>query len=170
MKPSTLRVVLVNLSLALGVSAALVAGGCGQLTGLSNDYTYDLAEGGDASKGDGAVDGAADAADAADASDAGKCSTSAANTTEAKLAQAVGSATCKSCLAYSCCTTVDTCVNTQSCKQHLFCVLDCTSIQAANDRASCLSNNCNNGGGATALFTNGVGQCAGVACKAECGF
>jgi hypothetical protein len=165
MKPSTFRVVLVALPLALGVSAALVASGCGQLTGLSNDYTYDLAEAGDAS-GDGAVDGAADAADA---SDAGKCSAAAAATSAGKLAQAKGSALCEACLANNCCTTVDSCI-ASSCKQHLFCVVGCTSIQAANDRTSCL-NNCTNGGSAaTASFTNGVGQCAGVACKTECGF
>jgi Tfp pilus assembly protein PilW len=166
MKPSTLRVILVALPLALGAPVALVAGGCGQLTGLSNDYTYDLSEGGDASS-DGAVDAAADAADA---SDAGKCSAAAAATTATKLAQTNGSAVCEACLASSCCTSVDSCVAVASCKSHFFCLLDCTSIQAANDRASCVKNCSNGGSSATPLFTNGVGQCAGVACKTECGF
>jgi hypothetical protein len=152
-------------------SAALVvsllpAAGCGQMTGLSDDYLFDLADGAAA---DAASDARADAPDAAgDARDAApRCSaTEISNAQQAMKSN--GSAACKSCLATSCCTDVVTCAASNECGRVLACKLACSQSQGA-DRTSCSRDCTNSGGGAPALYTSGVGACSAT-CQTACGF
>lgn len=157
---------------ALALATALVVGACGQVTGLSDDYTYDL-EGG--ATGDGASDGAttADGAATGDgASDAARdaanrCTTVQTLKATQTLANYNGTMTCNTCLARSCCTDVDTCSVNQECDKALGCKLDCTQ-GPASDRTQCFKS-CPGSGSPNSLFTTTVGACSASACKQECG-
>ena len=164
---------------ALAVPFVLVVGtgACGQVTGLSNDYLFDLQEDGaagdasgdsttaDGAKSDAPVDAAADTADAA------KCSVAQATSTQVRLAQINGAMACKSCLASDCCTDVDSCLNVQDCKRAVTCRLDCTTMTGV-DRHDCFTTcNSNSGGNTTpASYTSGVGACATSSCSTTCAF
>jgi hypothetical protein len=170
-----MRTLALSVPLLLG-GLVLTASACGQVTGLSNDYVFDLTEdggGGLDANGDGApsadAKGDAIAADAADA--APKCSTTQVVTATARMSQMNGLMACKQCLANSCCTDVDTCANTSDCKRALSCRLDCTTRTNSSDRADCFST-CQNGGGnpTPATFTSGVGACTKASCDATCAF
>lgn len=163
----------------LAVPLALVVGtgACGQVTGLSNDYVYDLQQdGGGSSSGDAKVDTGAmgdgaktDApADAPVGVDAATCSTAQASNTELRLTQLNGSDACKSCLAADCCNDVDSCLNITECRKALACRLNCTSTTAGTDRHDCYAVcNSNTGGNSTPLsYTSGVGACSASACAA----
>lgn len=152
------------------LAVALVA--CGQVTGLSDDYEFDLVDGGssatpdggaDATKADGSADGATDAA--ADASK--QCTPAQALKTAQKLSSINGSQACKTCLATGCCMDVDTCTNNTDCSHVLDCKLDCTTKQG-NQRFECFKG-CTVSGTTPPLYTNGVGACATASCKQECG-
>jgi hypothetical protein len=155
----------------VALPAALVIAACGQVTGLSDNYTYDL-EGGatatdgggdgaktDATTGDGATDAGVDAAN--------KCS--AAQTLKAtdKMSGFNGTDICKACLATSCCTDVDTCSLNQDCTRVFSCKLDCTD-KAPAERTQCFKS-CTSGGGQSPVYTGTVGQCGPAACASQCG-
>ncbi len=177
------RISFVTFALALTLgSGALSLAACGQVTGLSNDYVFDLQQDGGGiapdAKGDGAsgitdapVDVVADVATEA-AAEAGKCSASDKTMAEEHLSQDTGSMPCKDCLATECCTEVDTCSGTGDCRKALACRLDCTT-KAGLDRHTCLQIcNSNTGGNTTPTsYTNGVGACAASSCAttATCG-
>ncbi len=157
---------------ALALATALLVGACGQVTGLSDDYTYDLEGGatGDGSSegattGDGAAsgDGSSDAARDA----ANKCTTAQTLATTQTLQSYNGTTICNTCLARACCTDVDTCSLNQECDKVLGCKLDCTQ-GAPGDRAQCLKS-CTSSGNPNSLFTTTVGACSGAACRQECG-
>lgn len=166
---------------ALGAFCALVvgAGACGQVTGLSNDYLFDLQEDGgtarDASGGDATTveggsktDAPADApTDTGAGADAATCSAAQAQSTQLRMTQLNGSTGCKQCLASDCCTTVDSCLNVSECKRALSCRLDCTTMSGI-DRHTCFNAcNSNSGGNTTPeSYTSGVGACAASACAA----
>lgn len=164
--------------LALVVPLALVftTGACGQVTGLSNDYLFDLQEdgGGIDANGDAAAsaDGSkSDAiADAAADRPAPKCSVAQAASAEVRMSQMTGLVTCKACLANSCCTDVETCANVSECRRAFACRLDCTTL-TGTDRHDCF-NACTNGGGnaTPASWTNGVAACSKSSCDSICAF
>ncbi len=174
------------LTLATGVLAmpvgvlvlAACAGACGQVTGLSNDYVFDLQEDGGGITGDATTasdtgataDGAkADAATDAPINpvDAATCTSAQAGNTQLRLTQFSGSTACKTCLADDCCMDIDTCLNVSECRRAFQCRLDCTTL-SGTDRHSCFNTcNSNTGGNTTPLsYTNGVGACAASKCNA----
>ena len=157
--------------------AALVVGigACGQVTGLSNDYLFDLQEDGgtalDAS-GDATAEGGSKTDAPADAPvdtgpDAATCSFAQAQSTQLRMTQLNGASGCKQCLASDCCTAVDSCLNVSECKRALSCRLDCTTM-SGTDRHSCFNAcNSNSGGNTTPeSYSSGVGACAASACAA----
>ena len=172
------RVLTVSTASVLVLALVLATCGlaaCGQVTGLSDDYLFDLTEGGaasgdasaDAPKGDAptAVDATTDARDAA----AKACTATETASALEHLAAFGGTTTCKTCLAGKCCTDVVQCAGTNECSRVLSCKLDCTERQGA-DRASCYKNCNNNNGGPPSLYTNGVGACSMASCASECAF
>lgn len=172
--PLRMRTLALSVPLLLG-GLVLTASACGQVTGLSNDYLFDLTEdggGGLDANGDGApsadAKGDAIAADAADA--APKCSTTQVAAATVRMSQMNGLMACKQCLANSCCTDVDTCANASDCKRALSCRLDCTT-RTGTDRHDCF-NNCSSGGGnpTPATFTSGVAACSKSSCDSVCAF
>lgn len=169
---------LISLStFALVVPFVLVVGtgACGQVTGLSNDYLFDLQEDG------GGIDASSDAtasadgpkADAisdatADTADAARCSATQTASATVRMSQMNGLAACKQCLASDCCTDVETCTSTSDCRRALSCRLDCTT-RTGTDRHDCF-NSCQNGGGNPTpdTFTNGIAACSKSSCDAIC--
>jgi hypothetical protein len=106
------------------VCAFATAIGCAQLTGLSDDYTFDAPEpdaGRDGASGDAAPTCSAAQRDAAQ------------RTFSANGGDAI-SATCKTCLAQNCCVEVAQCGGDTTCSASMRCVFGCQ--QAAN-RVQC---------------------------------
>jgi hypothetical protein len=168
MQLTPIRIVFFALPSLLAVAA------CGQVTGLSNDYQFDLADGsssatgdasGDASASDGSssTDARADAADAAP-----KCSTAQTTLAATRLNQFAGTPACKSCLASSCCTDIEPCTSASECRRSLSCRLDCTD-KPADQQHDCY-NNCTNGNPPPAVYAQGVGACSAASCKTQCAF
>lgn len=156
-------------ALTMAVPLTLAAMACGQVTGLSNDYQYDLEGGGgggsttdgpsDAPAADGPVaDAALDVLDATAA-----CTAQAINSAQARMNGTNGTAACKTCLATACCGDVETCFKASECKSAFSCKLECTT--QGDQRAQCLGR-CTN----VALYSTGIGACGGRSCKTECGF
>jgi hypothetical protein len=157
--------------------AALAA--CGQVTGLSDDFEFDLVDGGTATVDGGGADGTADAprsdgsttdgsaGDAADASN--KCSASDTTAATQRLAEYNGTVVCKACLAPACCTDIDVCFHDENCSRVLGCKLDCTT-RSGGERSQCFKNCNTSGGGVPPLYTNGIGACSTSACNAKCAF
>ena len=154
-----------------------VAGGCGQVTGLSDDYQYDL-EGGTTSVdggGGGGTDGAAktDAPTTAEGgTDSGvdpinKCSNSQSVKAGQRLNNYNGAPLCKSCLATSCCNDVETCAANADCNHVFSCKLDCTD-KPAEQRTQCFKT-CTVNGGPSPLYQTTIGACGPAACTKECG-
>ena len=154
---------------SLVLSTVLVSA-CGQITGLSDDYTYDLgapdgaiSEGGavDATSGDGSSSG--DVVTTNDGGDSGlRC-------TDAQRSAALGSMTqmkndtCKTCLATRCCTAVQACTaQTSGCRVTLSCHLDCSE---KGNPQQCFNAQCMNGNEVT---FQAVRSCATSFCKNEC--
>ncbi|MDB4935499.1 MAG: hypothetical protein JWP87_2471 [Labilithrix sp.] len=175
MQYTTLRFASLGLPFVLVVGSAAA---CGQVTGLSNDYEFDLVEGGGAdggAGGDAKLDGpSSDASttdapglDAADA--ANKCTTAETATALQRLNTLGGTTSCKTCLAPACCKDIDVCFHNPDCSSVLECKLDCTTRTSA-ERQQCFKS-CNSGGGGVPdLYTSGMGACAASACKSECAF
>jgi hypothetical protein len=154
------------------VLASILLASCGQLTGLSDDYRFDLDAGAPSSTtgpdgarivGDAAgstVDGRA--GDGASGTDAAHPPCSAADRVTATndLAQAdlVPSA-CKSCLASSCCTEIETCASRSECDTAMKCVFQCQKNGGGNARTVCLDN-CK-----AATFFQTVGSCISSSCS-----
>lgn len=167
-----------TLALVVPFVLVLTTGACGQVTGLSNDYLFDLQQDGggidansgdamastDGPKGDAITDATADTADAA------KCSAAQAASATVRMSQMTGLAACKQCLANDCCTDVETCTNSSECKRAFSCRLDCTTL-TGTDRHDCF-NACMNGGGnpTPASWTNGVAACSKSSCDSICAF
>jgi hypothetical protein len=168
-------------ALALCTLGALVTstGACGQVTGLSNDYLFDLQPDGGAAldaSGEASADGGPKTDAPTDAPtdvrvdtgvDAATCSLAQAQSTDMRLSQINGADECKQCLANDCCNAVDSCLNVSECRRALSCRLDCTTL-TGTDRHSCFNTcNSNTGGNTTpASYTSGVGACAASACAA----
>jgi hypothetical protein len=101
--------------------AFVLAVGCAQLTGLSDDYTFD-----------GAEDGGSDGADGSARCNAEQ-RTAAESTLGANGGEAISS-TCKTCMAQSCCAEIAACDRDSTCTASMRCVFGCQ--QAAN-RVQC---------------------------------
>jgi hypothetical protein len=155
MQATTLRAAVLGPALAL----VLAPIACGQLTGLSDDYVYDL-EGG-AADARARADASADADAAPDAAPA--CSSAQVATAAQRLSQLSGLAACKTCLAAACCTEVEACSAT-ACKDPLKCNLQCTN-EAPASRAQCIAS-CSS----SSAFTTTLGACSTAACASTCGF
>lgn len=155
----------------------LFATACGQITGLSDDYQFDLdgssggtrqGDGGDASADGASADASGDApVDSADG--AAKCTAAQRESANQRLSAFGGITACKVCLAGSCCTQVDTCSRATDCARVLGCELECTA-KLTVERQQCLKSCQNAGGGVPPLFANGVGACATTSCTQDCGF
>lgn len=156
---------------AVALVSALALAACGQVTGLSDDYTYDLEGGasadgaaGDATKSDGATEAGDAGVDATN-----KCTTAQTVAAAKKLNTGGlnGTQICKSCLAASCCTDIDTCTTNPDCTRTLGCKLDCTEKQPS-ERPGCFKS-CS-GGTPSTVFQSGIAQCSAGACATQCGF
>lgn len=155
--------VLVGMMLG-AVSAALGIVGCGQITGLSDDYTYDLADGAtssDGAAGDAKTDGGTSTDGAVGTGDAGSptCKTQA---TAYLTTENAGSVACRTCVANNCCTGVNACSQLSACRNDLKCVLDCSTSDTG--RQSCVSKcQANQGNGFGVLY-----QCMQQNCASPC--
>ena len=159
------------------VVLATGAGACGQVTGLSNDFVYDLQEDGGGISADAKADNAANADGAktdagADApvamGDAATCTSAQAGITEQRLTSINGSTECKTCLSDDCCIDVGACLDISECRKALECRLDCTTMSGVA-RHSCFQVcDSNSGGNTTPMsYTDGVGACAASKCSAS---
>lgn len=139
----------------------LVVGACAQVTGLSDDYRYDLVEAGSdaavtdgASRGEAGTDAGADTGSAAD-----RCTAQERAQAQNAIVQANGdnlTATCRTCLATSCCDEIAACAGDPSCEQSMECVFGCMK---SGNRSQCLGN-CSN------VFATQVGACVQRSCGA----
>jgi hypothetical protein len=165
-------------SIASVLAAAAVAA-CGTITGLSDDYKYDLADGassgGDGSTPDGAGDGASGDAgsDALPSFDAGgTCNPSQANNFHDYVNGLPGNAECKACIAASqCCLTVAACqaAGGGNCKNRFECDLECTAQQSAPQRLTCLNTTCPTQDPTTSTTWVNVARCVNQDCSTKCG-
>ncbi len=158
---------------SLAALAALAGlGACGQITGLSDDYTFTDDAGAAVSRaaaGDHAAPGADGAADGAGDS-CGRCSPTQ-QSDAAKVLEQAGATTssppplCQACLQAQCCTELVDCGKASggsNCKDLLNCVVKCQE-KGVGERATCV-NGCN----AVNLVNALVGcsnQCVGTPCK-----
>ena len=152
----------------------VLAVACGQVTGLSNDYQFDLTDGGTTS-GDAAADAHPDSPSSVEAGpDAGsgpKCSTAERTLATANLAtiDKNGAPDCRTCLVDACCSDIDTCASApvgttnSECKRALSCRLDCTT-RSGSDRTDCLSQ-CTS----PVVFAK-LSVCSSSNCMGTCGF
>lgn len=143
---------------------------CGQITGLSDDYTYDLGAADSATKEGGTDASASDGSSSADvvttndgASDSGlRCTDTQRNAALASMTQ-MKNDTCKACLATRCCTAVQACTaQTNGCRVTLSCHLDCGE---KGNPQQCFNTQCTNG---TEVTFQAVRSCATSFCKNEC--
>ena len=149
---STLRILPSLLGLAVVV-------GCGQVTGLSDDYTFDLVDAATTSSTD-AGDAGRDASTTVDAGggvDAGACQATAGTT----LNNQGGTLQCRTCLANGCCSQVTACWNDSTCRNTLRCVLACS---AENQRAQCIAK-CD---GVNAPTFSAMNRCTQQTCNGPC--
>jgi hypothetical protein len=164
-----MKLLLVRAAIAVaGAPLLLALAGCGQLTGLSDDYVFDLDGGG---KADAVADGGTtDASSDASLDAANRCSAAATASAMAIMASSNGATKCKACLAGACCTQVEECSRASDCNRIFTCKVDCTQ-RPASERQQCFTG-CNTQGnaGPPVLYTNGVGACSTASCKQDCGF
>lgn len=155
---------------ALLLSAVLV-GACGQITGLSDDYTYDLgaadgaaSEGGADGPSDSSSDGVtSDVVTPGDGGDSGpRCTDSQKNVALASMA-GMKNDVCKACLAALCCTAVQPCTTQAAgCRVTLSCHLDCSE---KGNPQQCFNAQCTN---ATEPTFQSLRSCATAFCNKDC--
>jgi hypothetical protein len=174
--PIRRRTGVVTATLVVPLLLVLTTGACGQVTGLSNDYLFDLQNdgGGVDAKGDASASADGPKGDAiADASGdraAPKCSLAQATSAQVRMSQMNGLMECKDCLANNCCTDVEACASATECRRAFACRLDCTTL-TGSDRHDCYNACMNGGGNATpASWTSGVDACSKSSCDAICAF
>src|SRR5688572_9056272 len=146
------------LSSSLVIALSIVA--CAQVTGLSDDYKFDLdaaADGGEGgtSGGDGAtpfVDG-------------GKCSASDQSTASTDIRNANGDKVpllCRTCLVANCCTPIHLCAGLNVCRDSMRCIFNCQDKVQQNEKATCLRQ-CDD-----TAFNTAVGTCVTQDCQQAC--
>lgn len=136
---------------AVMVSATLLimVCSCAQVTGLSDEYRYDL---GDAASGTDAseVDAGANAGDRCDSTDRTR--------TQSMITEAGGeriASRCRSCMAANCCDEIQKCAQTDECTQSMKCVFGCQ--QSGGGKNQCIKS-CNSS------FDRLVGACLQTHC------
>ena len=154
-----------RLGVALAVGVLLPVASCAQITGLSDEYRYDLEAGAGSSEDGSAVGLDASPGDARSDADArAQCSADDRTRTGTQLASASGellSPQCRTCLAASCCAPIDACAKSSDCQASMKCVFQCQKSGSAASKRQCLSD-CN-----VAAFQR-VGSCAESGCAGAC--
>ncbi len=120
----------------LAVAMLLAVGGCGIVTGLSDDYVFvpDDADGGDGGAGEG-----------------GSCSVNASGV----------SSSCKSCLDATSCCALASCLNDSACAEYVRCKNTCTNVSACR---RCEDNNATGRAALDTVLQTCAGDCRG-ACR-----
>lgn len=142
------------------VASLALVGACAQVTGLSDDYRYDLVDGSadastanDASSADAARDGSA-------TSDGGeRCSAAERAGAQTTIGRSGGdelTAQCRTCLATNCCDEVAECGRQSDCAQSMECIFGC---QRNGNKGPCLN-------GCKQTFSATVGSCIQRFCAA----
>ena len=155
----------------LALAVALLLGACGQITGLSDDYTFDLEAGADGrppTEGGIGPDGTAGDAmiDGGPRPD-GEGGTVNCNETDQRLATTAMTGMrndmCKACLAQQCCSPVGACTKDVAvCRVTLDCHLDCSE---KGQPLMCFNTQCTNS--SQPLF-QAVRTCATQFCSGQC--
>lgn len=145
----------------LTIAPALALAACAGITGLSDDYRFEVPDGG-AAVDDGGSSDAGPTEDGPASSDAsgGQCSKEARDEAQATLADAGEPLppSCRDCLADACCVELAACASSPSCAASLRCVLDCQDWPGGGKR-QCLD------GCGSELFTS-LGPCLDERCPA----
>jgi hypothetical protein len=144
------------LSIASVTLPIALAPACAQVTGLSDDYQYDLVDGSAGQEQDASTtkDGGAQAADAAREGGAAgdRCSAAERSEAQATIGQAGGDgipAQCRMCLATNCCDEIATCGQQDECTQSMKCIFGC---QKNGNKSQCIN-------GCRSTFATKVGSC-----------
>lgn len=148
---------------ALAVASVIaVVGACAQVTGLSDDYRFDLpADGADAASTE---DGGTEAGRDGSTGDSGggeRCTKNQQAQTQTTFAQSGGDNVplqCKSCLGQGCCDDIKKCADNAQCVDSMKCVFGCQQ-KNGNAKTQCLSS-CKN------AFRDFVGACVASTCGA----
>lgn len=145
---------------AVMFACSILGASCAQVTGLSDDYRYDLAA--NSATGDAGADGAAFSDGSA--SDArSQCSQNERNRASMEISNAGGDTLnfqCRQCMASSCCSQIDACAKSSDCENSMQCVFNCLKDNgSATARTQCV-NNCRSG------FLQTVGACIQSNCAA----
>jgi hypothetical protein len=145
----------------------ITSASCAQVTGLSDDYRYDLAGDGSTSTTN-AEAGAGDAGDGSTSDARLQCSASDRSRAGTEISNAGGdslSGPCRQCLATTCCAPIDTCANNSECQAVMKCTFSCLKENgSATAKAQCIDN-CRPG----PLF-QAVTTCAHASCASTCPF
>jgi hypothetical protein len=141
---------------AIATLAVVAAASCAQVTGLSDDYRYDLGQN-SGEDGGGSADAGREGA-------AGQCSAAERTRADLAISGANGDrlpASCRSCLASSCCAPIEQCSGNADCLQAMRCVFNCQRDTGPggnnNNKAQCLDN-------CGVLFNGLVGTCLRSSC------
>ncbi len=131
--------------IGLSVWSAVVAlVGCGQITGLSDTYTYgdDASVTGDGGAGDGGNGSDGPSTTDAPTTDAKTDAPTAACLTDFQSLGLQDAPTdCKTCIVAHCCTDVTPCAKDSSCKDIMSCIDGCQSKQSGSqEKRSCIQN------------------------------
>jgi hypothetical protein len=141
----------------------LLAAACAQVTGLADDYRYDLADGGRAADGGGGGGGDGGGTDGGDGGPAQQCTTVDRAKAELAMTNAAGdrlTTPCRSCLSTSCCLEIDRCAATADCNQSMRCIFNCQrETGGGNNKTQCLGN-------CGLEFLQLVGPCVEARCDA----
>jgi hypothetical protein len=151
----------------VGVALSLAVASCGQLTGLSDDYHYDLEPGsndggGSGEGGGGRPSDAGGTTDAKTDARAPTCSAGEVSTANTVMISASGDnvpIACRTCLADECCKQVTTCGENNDCNNAMKCVFGCQ--KGGGNKTQCLST-CN------VAFQTEVNPCVQASCSSAC--
>lgn len=143
--------------IAVGALAIVLVSSCGQITGLSDDYRYDLAEAG--AEGDGSATAEGGPRDAGNA-----CDLTERSRAQRTISEAGGetvSQQCRTCMASSCCDRIAECAQSDDCMQAMKCIFNCqkTGGGGGGGKNQCLAN-------CRGTFTTIVGSCVEQECAA----
>jgi hypothetical protein len=155
-------------------TGALLVSACGMVTGLSDDYRYDLDASSSLPSGDGGTSG--DGGKLPDGGNGGgprdgsgpdgssQCGVTDRTTAQTDLTVSGGDqipTLCKNCLTGSCCIQIEGCFQNLECKTAMECVFGCQKDNGGGNKAQCLAN-CHN----LQTFNDTVATCARNACAA----
>jgi hypothetical protein len=153
-------------TLVVTLTASIVLVSCGALTGLSDDFRYDLDGGSSGSSGTASDGQAGDGAAAADGGDDGaasvrqQCNTAEKQqaSTEMAAVDPLSAGTCRNCLASNCCLDIDRCAKDTKCADSMKCVFQCIRDNGGGGAKQVCVNNCD------PTFMATLGSCLRDAC------